>query len=254
MLAEALLAKYQHLGPGNEALGQLEAKMHCADAVKSIQLLRLSGLLTRPTTGIRQLSIGAGMAIKDLRAIHLYPEISMDDKGNLIFSVREDHPQDAVIVDGDPQWRKLYRDMNNCDQYKICACNEVSATALKKLPGKLRQREMGLRNAVFGLRIDHRMIPDAAAFFRQLVPVLDDSADLVITIGAGHGADDFAGRMKVLRELRDYLRNRGMMPVLLKMHGDGTPEEQRAGNYFGLMGHTTHEILYCSLEKASLAN
>ena len=46
----------------------------------------------------------------------------------------------------------------------------------------LDERKWSRINQVFGLRIDHHMMPDVKSFFSCLAPVLDESADFVFTV------------------------------------------------------------------------
>lgn len=195
-----------------------------------------------------QLSLGAASAKKDMRSVHLIPQIRITTDKVVKFSVSECRVKDMVVVDGDPSRESQYRELNGCDGYPVCAINNDACEALKTLPDKLRSRGMGKRNTIIALRIDHRMLPDVAEFFRLLAPSIEDGTDLIITIGAGFDLSEFKGRTAVLRTLYDYLYEAGMGPVLLKLHGNGSLEEQWTTQAFGLKSITTYEILHCKLE------
>ena len=72
------------------------------------------------------------------------------------------------------------------------------------------------------LRIDHRMIPDSKNFLRLIGSVIDSTADLIMTIGAGNNLVEFEGRLRCFDEMFTSLVELGLKPVRILMHGRGS--------------------------------
>lgn len=240
---------FGNLGEDTAKRNMLEFNLHSADAFRTIQILRGLGLFLRSSENINQLSLGAGSAKKDIRSIHLTPKITFGPEDTIHFNFIENNAQDIVIVDGDPSRKAEYTQMTENEELPVFAINDDASEALKDLPNILNKNKLKRRNTVIGLRIDHRMIPDVGDFFRILAGSIADSTDLVITIGAGFDLDDFTGRTEVILELHDYLKSAGLAPLLIKLHGEGSIEEQWSRPSFGLNEIATYQILYCNLIK-----
>jgi len=217
-----------------------------------MQILRGLGLFLRSPDDINQLSLGAGSAKKDIRSLHLEPKITLGPGDAVLFNIIEKNARDIVIIDGDPSREAEYARMSDNKELPILAINDDALETLTCLPEILDKNKLKKRNTVIGLRIDHRMIPDVSDFFRKLSGSIADSADLIITIGSGFDLDDFKGRTKVMFDLHDYLTGAGLSPLLIKLHGEGSIEEQWSSQSFGLKDITTYQVLYCHLEKKKL--
>ena len=81
---------------------------------------------------------------------------------------------------------------------------------------------------------------------------MDQSADLIVTMGSGHTLEDFEGRINKLKEIFDFLFKLKLNPTLIKLHGEGTTEQQRNSNSFSTRSITTYQILHCKLKKKIL--
>ncbi|VAW75548.1 hypothetical protein MNBD_GAMMA15-2443, partial [hydrothermal vent metagenome] len=230
----------------------LEFNLHNIDAFRTFQILRGLGLITTEPSELKQLSMGAGSAKKDLRSIHLIPRIEAAPDDSILFNTNEAHAKNVVVIDGDPSRSEEYKKLCANKSYPIYAINNDAIEELDKLPGDLKRKNMGKRNLIVGLRIDHQMIPDVPVFFDKLAGCIDASADFVMTIGSGFDVYDFTGRTNVIRALFEYLQEVGLEPVLLKLHGDGSLEEQWNHPSFGLKSVTTFQILYCKLKRNAL--
>lgn len=246
---QTLLGKYKNIKKGDAALQKLNSTLHSIDAFRTVQILKALGLYTIESKDMAQLSLGVGSGSKDLKSIHLQPELTILPDNSIEFHVNQLHAKDVILVDGDPQREELFNTLNNNQDYPIVAINDNTSDTLLKLPDILKERKLALRNTVIALRIDHRMIPDVIEFFRRLVSSIDDLSYLIVTIGSGFDIDDFKGRTTVIQNMYDFLKGIGLHPVLLKLHGKGTLEEQWNDHAFGLKSMTTYQILYCKLKK-----
>lgn len=251
-LMDRVFDRFENLEEDLATRDTLEFKLHSIDAFRTMQILRGMGLFLRPTGNINQLSLGAGSAKKDIRSIHLTPALIAGPNNSITFSTIEENARHIVIIDGDPSRSAAYAQMNNNDALPVFAINNDAIAALTELPQIQRKHGLALRNTVIGLRIDHRMIPDAEVFFEKLSDSIEETADLIITIGSGFDLDDFTGRVTVMQELHDHLKSAGLLPALIKLHGRGSIEEQRNSPSFGLRHITTYQILYCRLERDKL--
>jgi hypothetical protein len=251
-ITRKFIDSFGNLEEDTRARNMLEFNLHSADAFRTIQILRYLGLFLRSPEDINQLSLGAGSAKKDIRSIHITPKITFGPENTILFNFTEKSAQDIVIVDGDPSRKSEYNQMTENKELPVFAINNDALEALSDLPNILGENELKKRNTVIGLRIDHRMIPDASDFFRKLSSSITDDADLIITIGSGFGIDDFAGRTEVISELHNYLKSVGLAPFLIKLHGEGSLDEQWNSPSFGLKDITTYQILYCKLIRNKL--
>lgn len=246
---QTLLGKYKNTKKGDTTLQNLDIKLHSIDAFRTVQILKALGLYTMEAQDICQLSLGVGSASKDLKSIHLQPELKILPDNILAFNVKKLHAKDVILVDGDPQREALFHTLNNNKDYPIVAINDDAYDTLLKIPDILIEKKLAPRNAVVALRIDHRMIPDVTKFFRLLENSIDNISHLIVTIGSGFNKDDFTGRTTVLQNMYNFLKSAGLRPVLIKLHSQGTLEEQWNDHAFGLKNMTTYQILYCKLKK-----
>lgn len=248
-ILENILGKYKTVDQGDEALKLLDHKLHSIDAFRTIQILKALGLYTRESNDVTQLSLGVGSGSKDLTSVHLEPDLKTLSENIVDFRVSQQHAKDVILVDGDPQRNKLFEELSNNPDYPIVAINDDAFNVLSRLPDILKEKGLCLRNTVIALRIDHRMIPDVKEFIRLITNSIDDVSDLIVTIGSGFNLDDYKGRTTVIQSMYDLLQRIGLDPVLLKLHGQGTLEEQWNKHAFGLKSMTTYQILYCKLKK-----
>lgn len=247
----------------SEVLKKLGTRFHTMDAVRTMQILRCLGLVTIATDQIEQLGLGAGGGDKDIWHLHFLPSISeaalnnvpsdSRDKSVLVFDVSVENIRDIVIIDADPQHGQQYRRWKELKAPRVIALNEYMDQALGKLPDILEESNMNPRNMVTAIRLDHRMFPDVDQFLTKLHTSISDEADLILSIGSGHTLEDFEGRVNKINAFFNELRRLGMKPVLIKLHGRGSIEQQRNSQVFGVSGITTYQILYCRLLKSALA-
>ncbi len=228
-----------------------------SDASRTIQILRLLGLITVSSENIRQISFAAGNADRDIGGIHSIPVINrrmevLTNNVSLEFSCDIPRPNNLILIDSDPVHNERYAKFNKDDKDWVLAFNDYAENAMEKIPSLLKEKNWKSCNFVAGIRIDHRMVPDVARFMAGLATTLDASADFVFSIGAGHDVEDYHGRIIVMGKLFDYLKQRGMSPVRINMHGQGDVEQQRLTPSFGYSPYATYEIIYCKLKKKKL--
>jgi len=243
-----------------DTIHPLIERIHKSDAIRTIQILRLLGLISIDYRSARQLSFAAGSGSRDIDGLHMTPVITHSNlpasrgrEGEYItFQQEPRRPENIILVDNDPYYRKHYASLTSTNKDWLLALNDDADSVMEALATILDSNGMGKRNLVAGLRIDHRMLPDIDRFLSRLAPLIDQTADFIITVGAGHTVDEFEGRIRVLDELFHCLRARKLMPIRIKLHGSGNPEEQRSSPSFSITPYTTYEILYCKLKQKRL--
>ena len=238
-------------------LNEFQSRIHKSDVVRTIQILRMMGLLASNSAAQRQLSFAAGNAERELDGVHMLPEIrhqkNLVDNSNIIeFSKLINRPEKVVLIDNAPAFKELYDSLNHDHSDWVLALNEDADCAIQKMSSMIANNKMKPCNMIAGIRIDHEIIPDVAYFFKQLVPVIDSVADLIISVGAGHTLEEFEGRINLMSAMFGYLKMQGMEPVKIVLHGSGNAEEQRNNPLFGSGPTTTYEILYCKIKKKKL--
>lgn len=236
--------------------------LHNVDAIRTVHILKLAGLLDLRYESCRQLSLGAGHGSRDLASIHQVPVIidgskelsgRKGSKRTLIFNSYTRTPGDVILSDNDPGLRDYLDDFNRKPDSGIKAIPEDTYEALEKAPAMMAEHNLALRNLVVLFRIDHRMLPDLPTFFRLLSAVIIDGTDFILSIGAGHNLDEFIGRLDKLGEVSDYLNDRGMQTTRFRLYRGGSAEEKRNNRAFGSLSFATYEILHCKLNQDSLS-
>ncbi|HED14289.1 MAG TPA: hypothetical protein ENI62_11670 [Gammaproteobacteria bacterium] len=230
-------------------------RLQFADAMRTMQILRLLGLVTLSTPSARQLSFACGNADREIYGVHSTPRIYRETgAGGLAFSTQWKAPQHIALIDNAPQFKNHFDMLNSSHRDWLYAMNKGLNEALAELGGKINNTGHSFRprNLVAGLRIDHLMFPDVAAFFASIAPLLQPASDLVITVGAGHTLEEFEGRINKIKEMSNYLSGLGLEPVRIKLYTGDTLQERRSGPNFGVLAYTTYEILYCRLRRRLL--
>ena len=220
------------------------------DTIRVMQVVRLLGLITAHSESMRQLSLAAGNGYRDLYGVHAVPRITIQplfEGGVCAFDVVDRLPANTVLIDNDPIFADHYARLNAEQGGSTLAMNMDADQALEQLADKQLAQKLGSRNLVVGLRIDHHMIPDATDFLQRIARVIDQSADLLLTIGAGNNLVEFEGRLRCFDAISQSLKQRGLQPVRIKLHGQGTLEEQRSRPNFGNLEYASYQVLYCKL-------
>jgi len=222
-----------------------------ADAIMVIQILRLLGLVRRKSSNCKQLSFAAGNGVRDIDGLHMQPVITRKND-NILFDQKPAQAASIILIDNDPAFGNHYASLNSTRQGRVMGIIDDATHAMDTLPEILAGNGKGLRNFIAALRIDHLMLPDVEGFLRRLSPTIEQTADLVITIGAGYTTDEFRGRVTKMDEIFNSLREKDLNPIRIILHGDGTFEEQRNNPGFGQLSISTYEIIYCKLERRKL--
>ena len=142
--------------------------------------------------------------------------------------------------------------MNKEEGGRVLALNTDADMAFKLLEAEQKDSNLVRRNMVACLRLDHRMIPDGETFLRSTRKVIDEKADLIMTIGAGNNLEEFEGRLKCFDDLFSILTERQLKPIRILLHGKGSAAEQRNRPNFGQLAYASYQILYCKLDRARL--
>ena len=239
-------------------LNAVQTRVHKSDVVRTIQIVRLLGLLTSSSNEQRQLSFAAGNADREIYGIHMIPEVryrknTLEPTRDAIeFNKTVNQPEFLALIDNAPEFKELYEKLNTEHPHWMLAFNEDAESSISKISDLIADKKIKPFNLIAGIRIDHEIIPDVVNFFKQLAPILDSVSDLIISIGAGHTLEEFNGRINLLSTMFDFLKKKGMEPVKIVLHGEGDVEQQRATPLFGSGPTTTYEILYCKIKKKKL--
>lgn len=257
-LRNAITEQLSQYKNNEEKINSLYSSLDLLDGVRTIQILRMLSLVTIDTSGINQISLGAGLATKDIFSLHALPKINrkLDELSgyySLHFHMLREDPASIIVSDNDPQRHDFYEEINNKNNTNQFALNVDTYEALKMLPELERNNNLAPRNFIVALRIDHRMLPDIKLFFKLIYSCMDETADLVISIGSGFTLDDFQGRVEKIQEMFNYLDKLKLEPALIKLHDQGDIATQRATNKFSRWSLTTYQILHCKLKKKILA-
>ncbi|MDH5776760.1 MAG: hypothetical protein OEZ33_01010 [Gammaproteobacteria bacterium] len=246
----------------DKAINILQHKLLVADTLRCVQLLRELGFVLQDGKTSRQLAIGANTGVRDVDGTHAIPEIKTNKKSiisnihndeDLVFNMIFVRPFHVVLIDAGSDVSQLYLKINEQDESnKILAINEEIEMGLNILKKSIDEKKTEKRTLITGYRIDHNMIPDVPKFFSQISMVIDDVTELILTIGAGNNAKEFEGRVRKFDEIFDFLRNCNLNPVRIKMHADGSMEQQRRSHLFGHFTLNSHEIIFCKLKRKIL--
>ena len=239
----------------------LARKLNSGDASRVIHMLKLFGWIAPDMTNTQQLSLGASGGTRDRHSIHhQIPALRYQRHNPLLreplpemvsFNVEQQTATDIVLVDNDPKMHHRYHKLN--EEPNILALNLDANNALDEIKNRIDNCLLAPRRFVLAFRIDHQMIPDAADFLHRLGSVIDETADLVVTIGAGHNISEFRGRLDKIDELIVSLTDLGLNPVKIRWHHGKTLSEQRNNPIFGAPAYATYEILYCKLAKSAFS-
>jgi len=242
----------------SDKLKEIQDRVQRADAVRTIQILRMMGLLSSNSDNQKQFSFASGNAQRELDGLHVVPHFKMqknildNNKEIIVFDKTVKKPEHAILIDNDPAFKDLYASLNENYQGRMLAFNEDADSAILKVMELIETKSIKPCNLVAGIRIDHEIIPDVSSFFNQLLPVLDTVSDFIISVGAGHTVKEFEGRINLISTLFKYLKKYGLDPVRIVLHGSGSFEDQRNTPLFGCGPTTTYEILYCKIIKKKL--
>ena len=230
--------------------------IHMADTVRVIRFLQITGLLKISRFRTQQLSLGAFTGIRDLNAVHSVQHISAinADRKYIKFSSSPQRAKHTVLVDPEQDVASHYERLNNEPEGNVLALLMTADDAMELVADKIRLGELQPRNLVISMRIDHRMIPDARNFLQRLATTLGESADLVMTFGAGDNPDQFLGRINAFDELEANLKQMGMSPVRIRMYDDSSAvvNDHRESPVYGIYHFASHEALYCRLDREKM--
>lgn len=247
-------------GSQNHAGEILARKLNSGDASRVIHMLKIFGWVASDMTHSQQLSLGASGGTRDRYSIHQIPAPRYQRPNPLLreptpemvsFDVSRQTANNIVLVDNDPKMQHRYEKLN--EEPNILALNLDGNHALDELKKRIANSEVEPRTFVLAFRIDHRMIPDSNEFLCRLGSVIDDAADLVVTIGAGHNVNEFKGRREKISELFTSLTQHDLKPVIIRWHSGKTLSAQRKNPVFGSPTYATYEILYCKLSKSAFS-
>jgi hypothetical protein len=219
------------------------------DAYRTISILRAFRLVGRTSNHMYQIALGAGIGNKDLYTIHQEPDVvanTIDGQQLITFNLKQNKVKDIIIVDSDPCYADHFATLDREDY--IHTYNMDTLAAIQEVAGSNLQK----RNLVTLLRADHRMIPDISQFLHKLNTIITNDCDFILTIGSGDCIEDFKGRIELVDAMFKIFEMMKLKPILIKMHKEGTIEEQWSSLSVGHPSLGTYQILYCKLDRKIL--
>lgn len=243
---------------GDNAHKDFIGDIHIADTIRIIRFLQIAGLLKLNKESCHQLSLGSYTGLRDLNAIHSNQQITQTLLADPTISFKSNFAsaKHTVLIDLDETLASLYEDFNQKSPESILAINDSAQSGLTTVAKKISNNKLSPRNLVMCIRIDPRMIPDAADFFALVAATINDNADLVMSFGAGNTLDEFIGRIRVFDAVEKHLKDRGMSPVRIRMYDDSSASinEHRSNPLFAITQFASHEVLYCKLKRKLLCD
>ncbi len=235
----------------NKKLIELTQRINAIDSVRMIHLLRILGLVKRPSSKMYQLGLGAAAGIKDIYYLHTSPKV-LSGKGGNFSTIKFDYSHqpaaDVILFDFDPRFQSTY------SQYEEDPEKSVSGYVGETMDLLQNLSDMNItkRNLITMLRVEPAMIPDTGEFLRNLYPVIDTSCDLIFSVGSGDTPETYQNRIDLTASLFNDLNKAGLSPVLIKLHQGGTLMEQATSLQYGSLVASSYEIIYCNLDSEKL--
>lgn len=221
------------------------------DAVRTMQLLRATGLVTKQSSAMHQLALGAAGGLKDIYYVHALPSVTtekINHVNSLSFDYQFQSVADVIVSDSDARFEQTYESYEKDESQSITGY--VSDTMA--LLTELAKKNIKKRNLITMLRIEPAMISNTRDLLKNFIPLIDDSCDFVFSIGAGDSLEAYQNRIETTAELFKHLNEVKLQPVLFQMHHGGTAMEQGQSLQFGSMAASSFEILYCRLNARAL--
>lgn len=247
MLAPDMEASLQHMLENKPGMAQdVMQKLIGMDAVRTIQVLRLAGLISRKSEDMYQLGLGAATGNKDIHYVHTEPIVnSLPGKSGLRigFGAHERRVANIIISDLDQRHSSLYRQYG---EDGTCSVSGYIGDTFEVLE-KLDEQGIRKRNLVTMLRIEPAMIPDIDGFLGRLCPLLEEGADFVLSIGAGNSPEAYKQRIETVEQLFNRLGELGLEPIVFRLHLGGSVMQQASSLQFGNASTASYEILYCKM-------
>jgi len=257
----------RYLQSDSGGLRILSKHIEVTDGIRIMTILRCMGLFHRTSNHIRQLSLGASSGIRELDALHAKLWLQMEASPSIKMSAAKEKsatfnseygcPEHVILVDGADECREFYKKLNTqCKESRfgnnILAINKMLDSALYSITKDIEHGIIKERNLVVAFRIDPRMIPDIEVLFSKLSFIIDEGADLIVTIGAGNDAKEFKNRVDKMNEITRFLENRALKPWRIRMYNADLPVTRRCYPLFGIPELMSYDILYCKLKKRNL--
>ncbi|MBU0975856.1 MAG: hypothetical protein ABIE03_05145 [Patescibacteria group bacterium] len=212
--------------------------------------MRIAGLFNTPPGRINQIGLGAASGLLDVFTVHAVPIFRF--QGNTVTpDLKEDLPKDAIVIDKDPRFVTSLERLST-EHSNITALSQDIYHSLPAIAEQVRKGEVAPRNLITILHADPIMIPKIPFFFRSIARVIDESAELIISVGQGFTDAEFTARKKLLGKVFKYLESRELTPHRFVLHQTGSVKEQILGSVFGDPFSATYEILYCVLQKEKI--
>ncbi len=244
------------------SIQDLLTRLRIADALRGIQILKLSGLASADSRQWRQLSPGAGVGNKELEGVHIAPKIYLQKipqhtrakfgEYTIHFDIEVVRPKNVVLIEKAAAVDNLYSHLNSSQSHWILAMNEDYNDAIVALPALQAEKDFGPRNAIVAIMIDPLLTPGVPKFLDSLCPVLDANATLIITIGAGNNLAEFRERVEFMEEVQKYLQSKALEPVYFKMYEGDNWQQKWSSPSFGVSPVATFGMLYCKLKRNKL--
>jgi hypothetical protein len=239
-----------------DALYDLINRIHRSDAARIIQILSNIGIYR--DCNVRQLSLGAGNAEREIFGLHEAPKINNFKTQNysdsmIIFGKNFNKPENIIIIDNDKKYSKRFKQLNSYYSDWVKAINGDIYDEITNLSKLIKMGKIKSRNLITCIRLDPEMIQDAEYFIMSLASVINHSADLIITIGAGNNLKEFSERIKIMNVLFEILNSKKLKPIRINLHTGNNLEEHWCRPSFGTSGYSSYELIFCKLKKSLIS-
>lgn len=249
-------ANYDHIGRN------MGVRLNKCDTARVIQPLKLLGLLRPDSQTCDQLSLCCSIGERDRHALHQTPHINSVNpatslasqqyqKQPLHFSTISHIPKHIAMIDNDTILEPIYEQFNK-EEDNLLAMKTDLYDGLKVLANKIELKMLRPRNLVVAFRLAPEAFPDSKRYLDELAYVINQEADLIMTIGAGDNLAEFTHRLKVMDNIFNDLTDRGMSPIRIKNCKGNSPKQQQLRLVYGLSQYASYETIYCRLIKKRL--
>lgn len=258
--AQVLAENMRISGSGREQLGKVMAvRLNRGDAVRTAQIIKLLGLLPTDAGCYDQLALGASLGRRDREGFHRISAIGPERPGaefssvaRLNFAVKSGEPNSVVIVDNDKNLEPDFARINLSENSQVQALNLDLYEGLERLAARISRGHCRPRNLVTMYRLEPRALPDIPQFLDKLDAVVSDDAFYLATIGAGNDFSEFVERQAAFGELMELFRARGLRPLRIILHDQGTQANSLASPAFGISEFASFEMLFCNLASSKV--
>lgn len=233
----------------------LLATLLATQTMRCILYLRFLGRFDQAPEETVHLGLGASGGGNERFGVYTVPLFKPNTaSGILTFDAGLDPPKRLYLVDRDPAGEQSIVDQftqstDPIHQAFARMTTAITADGIAVLdPTNFDQQP----TLVTAFRLAPELLPDERAdkqFLARLATVIDEQADLIMTIGAGHNDSEWNDRIATIQRMYSLLGQIGYEPFFV----DLTSGNSRTEPLWGLYEYTHHKLLHCKLDRNHLA-